>query len=60
MSPENYGVFQLMKEVTFRRIFGILQLTKMGPFWGASVRGSVRSDWLVGLAYTLLALRNVI
>ena len=32
MSPENQGVFQILKEVTFRRILAYLQLTKMGPF----------------------------
>jgi len=32
MSPENQGVFQLLKEVTFRRIPGILQLKKMKAF----------------------------
>ena len=32
MSLENHGVFQLMKDVTFRRILAFLQLMKMGPF----------------------------
>jgi hypothetical protein len=68
MSPENQGIFQLMKDVASRRIFdifyergefsknsGIFQLVKMGSFLGASVRGSVRSDWLVGLVRESLA-----
>ncbi len=48
MSPENQGVFLLLKEVTFRRILAFYNARKWGHF-GVSVRGSVRSDWLVGL-----------
>ena len=33
MSPENYGVFQVLKEVTFQKNSGILQLEKMWLFW---------------------------
>jgi hypothetical protein len=33
MSPENQGVFQFLKEVTFQRILAFLQVTKMGLFW---------------------------
>jgi hypothetical protein len=41
MSPENRGVFQLLKEVTFRGILAFLQLAKMGPFWGRFTHGPV-------------------
>ncbi len=33
MSPENRDVFQLLKEVTFRRILAFFQLARMGAFW---------------------------
>ena len=44
MSPENQGVFLLLKEVTFRRIKVFYCSKKWGHF-GASVR----SDWPVGM-----------
>ncbi len=34
MSPENQGVFQFLKEVTFWRVLVFLELVKMGAFWG--------------------------
>ena len=34
MSPENCGVFQVSERGDFWRNFGILQLRKMGLFWG--------------------------
>ena len=34
MSPENQGVFQLLKEGDFSKNSGILQLKKMGLFFG--------------------------
>ena len=46
MSPENCGVFQLQKEVTFRGIMAFCNSQKWGC-WGASLRGSVRF-WLAG------------
>ncbi len=33
MSPENQGVFQLLKEVTFRRILAFYSSRKWGYFW---------------------------
>jgi len=48
MSPENPGVLQLLKEMTFRRILEFYNSGKWGHF-GASMRGPVRCDWLVGL-----------
>ena len=34
MSPENCNVFQALERGDFLKNSGILQLTKMGPFWG--------------------------
>jgi len=34
MSPENQGVFQLLKEVTFRRILTFYNSRKWCHFWG--------------------------
>ncbi len=36
MSPENQGVFQLLKDGTFRRILTFYNSRKWGHFWGAS------------------------
>jgi len=40
ISPENQGVFQLLKNVTFRRILAFCNSRKWGHL-GALVRGSV-------------------
>ena len=53
MSPGNQGVFQLLKEVTFRRILEFYNSRKWA-IQGASLRGSVRSDWLVGPVWGIL------
>jgi hypothetical protein len=34
MSPENQGVFPTPERSNFSSIYGILQLIKMGPFFG--------------------------
>ena len=49
MSPENQGVFQLMKEVTFRGILVFYNLRKWGYFEGAWAVAQCASGWLVGL-----------
>ena len=46
MSPENRGVFQLLKEVTFRRILAFYSSQKWGHFGGICVRLKVL--WLAG------------
>jgi hypothetical protein len=48
MSPGNQGVFQLLKEVTFRRILASCSLRKWGYFWGALCAAQCASDWLGG------------
>ena len=48
MSPGNFGVFQLLKEVTFRRILVFCSSRKWGHL--ESALGLLMScDWLVGL-----------
>jgi len=56
MSPENQGVFQLLKEVAYRRIVAFFAARENGAVLAASLRGSVRSDWLVGLVQKLLTI----
>ncbi len=56
MSPENYGVFQVLKEVNFQRILAFYNSQKWGHFGGVCSR---RSGWLVGLVRDISAsLRN--
>jgi len=51
MSPGNQGVFQLLKEVTFRRILAFYDARKWGHFGGVCSR---RSGWLVGLVREII------
>ncbi len=55
MSPENQGVFQLLKKVDFRRILGFFTTRENGAILETSVRGSVRSGWLMGLVLKISA-----
>jgi len=43
------GCFSAPERGGFLKISGILQLIKMGPFWGSFVRSSILSHRLVGL-----------
>jgi len=44
MSLENQGVFQLLKEVTFRRILVFLQLVGAGKGRGVASRAAVNGN----------------
>gem|GEM_PF-5471640 len=46
MSLENQGVFQLLKEVAFRRILAFYSSRKWGYFWGINAR--LGALWLAG------------
>ena len=46
MSPENYGVFQLLKEVTFRRILAFYSSRKWGHL--AVLGARLSALWLAG------------
>jgi len=46
MSPGNQGVFQLLKEVTFRRIVGFCSSRKWGHFEG--ICSWLDALWLAG------------
>jgi hypothetical protein len=53
MSLGNQGVFQLLKDVTFRRVLVFYNSRKWGHFGAVHARLSV-PDWLVGLVRELL------
>ena len=50
MSPGNQGVFQLLKEITFRNILAFYSLRKWSHFGVLCVRSGA-TDWIVGLIY---------
>ncbi len=47
MSPGNQGVFQLLKEVSFRRILAFYNSRKWGHFRGALFEAQCAFGWLV-------------
>ncbi len=46
MSPENQGVFQFLKKVTFRRVLAFFNSRKWGHFAGMCLR--LGALWLAG------------